>query len=436
MQDSSAPMHGDGQPERIEAPESPSQPKTEDRKPSALASFAKAVEKPAVSGGILIGATLLALLLANFPVEAVRNLYDTIAHAEIGIPHVVEMSVKHWASDAVLAIFFFVVGLELKREFETGALKDPATAALPIVAAVAGMVVPAVIYIGVIAVSGVDAMHGWAVPVATDIAFAVAVLTTLGPKLPAALRTFLLTLAVMDDLLAILIIALFYSQGLEPLWFIPMVAALGLFAVFVQSKKPSPTVLIVLGVLTWWCMWRSGVHATISAVLMGLLVPAEPKDGRQPRASKYEHVWSPISNAIALPIFAFFAAGVPIQIGGETETPGGTAVMLAVFLGLFIGKPVGIALSVMLFKRLPGFKLDDELGFREIAVVGMVAGIGFTVSLLIGDLAFREHPDLQIQAQLGVLSGSFAAAVAGAIGAALLNRRYAHPKRATAKRGA
>ena len=380
--------------------------------PNDTFSLQQRFESGKLGGTLLLVAAVIAMIIANSPLGP---FYQAVKSFELPIPFlgIDHMTVEHWASDGVLAFFFFVVGIELKREFVTGQLRDPRKASLPIAAAVGGMVAPAIVYTVIVAALGADAVQGWAVPVATDIAFAVGLLAVFGKGLPSPFRIFLLTLAVMDDLLGIIVIAIFFTSTLELWW---LVAALVVIAVygFCANKGWNMTwLLIPLGLLAWYFMLRSGVHATIAGVLLGLTVPAKPLPGDEISiAEDLEHDWNMISQGLALPLFAFFAAGVPLAAGGGSLVNAIThPVFLGVFFGLFVGKPIGIFLAVLLLHRLPMFELDDNLDLKDIAALGGLAGIGFTVSLLIGELAFRSDEALLDFAHLGVIFGSVAAAV-------------------------
>lgn len=380
--------------------------------PDDTFSLQQRFESGKLGGTLLLAAAIIAFALANSPLSPI---YHAVKSFELPIPFlgIEHMTVAHWASDGILAFFFFVVGIELKREFVTGQLRDPRKASLPIAAAVGGMAAPALVYVLVISVLGADAPQGWAVPVATDIAFAVGLLAVFGKGLPSPFRIFLLTLAVMDDLLGIIVIAIFYTSALNLWWLVAALVTIGVYG-FCANKGWNMTWLLVpLGVLAWYFMLRSGVHATIAGVLLGLTVPAKPLPGDEISiAEDLEHDWNMISQGLALPIFAFFAAGVPIAAGDGTFLEAIThPVFLGVFLGLFVGKPIGIFLAVLLLHRLPLFELDDNLNLKDIAALGGLAGIGFTVSLLIGELAFRSDATLLDFAHLGVIFGSVAAAV-------------------------
>ena len=384
------------------------------RPPDDRFSLKERLNSRKVGGTLLLLAAAVAFVLANTPLEpyysAVKGV--DLALPALGIEH---MSIGHWASDGVLAIFFFVVGLELKREFVTGQLRDPRKAALPVAAAVGGMAFPALVYTAVVATSGVDALHGWAVPVATDIAFALGLLAVFGKGLPSAFRVFLLTLAVMDDLLGIVVIAIFYTSALELVWLAAALVVIALYGLCVNRGWNAIYLLVPLALISWYFMLRSGVHATIAGVLLGLTVPALPhrhRDHEISFAEDMEHDWNAISQGFALPVFAFFAAGVPIGAGdGGFLDALSHPVLLGVMLGLLVGKPLGIFLTVLALRRLPMFELDDNLNLKDVVALGILAGIGFTVSLLIGELAFRGDAGLVDYAHLGVIFGSVAAAL-------------------------
>ncbi len=355
---------------------------------------------------LLVGA-VAALVWANSPW---RDAYVALSDHHIG-----ELTVAQWATDGLLAVFFFVIGLELKREIVDGQLRRPATAVVPIVAAVGGMVLPAAIYLLVNTQPGGEP-GGWAIPVATDIAFAVAVLTVFGRGLPSALRVFLLTLAVVDDLLGIIIIAVWYTDGLALAWLAGAAAAAVAFGVL--SRVPgrwARAAMVPVAVLAWYCMHTSGIHATIAGVLLAFTVPATARPGEtESVAARYEHVWRPVSAGVAVPVFALFAAGVRLDGQAIAQAVGEPAAQ-GVFLGLVVGKPVGILATTFLLVRLTRASIDD-VRWGDLLAVACVAGIGFTVSLLIGELSFADGA-VQEHAKAAVLAGSL---VAAAIGAALL----------------
>lgn len=382
--------------------------------------LAEILRRETVGGVLLLIAGAAALVWANSPWS---QAYRALSEFAVGPESLhLRLSLASWAADGLLAIFFFVVGLELKREFVAGDLRDPARAALPIAAAIGGMVVPAAIYVGINLTTGhPENLDGWAVPIATDIAFALAVLAVLSTHLPTALRTFLLTLAVVDDLLAITVIAVFYTDHLS---LGPLALALipaSLFALAVQRGVRRWWVLVPLAVATWALMHASGVHATVAGVLLGFAVPVL---GRHSVAEHFEHRMRPLSAGVAVPVFAFFAAGVTVGgwdgLGDALLHP----VTLGVIAGLVIGKPLGVFITAYLLARFTGAALDDDLAWRDVLGVALLAGIGFTVSLLIGELAFGYGTLTGADVKIGVLAGSVVAGVLAAV--VLVSRNAAY----------
>jgi Na+:H+ antiporter, NhaA family len=376
------------------------------------------LRKETVGGIILLVAAAAALVWANTPwAESYFALRDLKLGGDPFGFHL-DLTLGAWAADALLAVFFFVVGLELKREFVIGDLRDPGRAALPIAAAVGGMVVPALIFVAVTA--GTEgAAKGWAIPTATDIAFAVAVLAVISTHLPAALRMFLLTLAVVDDLLAITVIAFFYSDTINFGALALALAPLGAFTVLVQRGVRAWWVLIPLAALTWVFVHESGVHATVAGVLLGFAVPAAMSE-------RFEHRTRPISAGFAIPVFAFFAAGVSLGGLSGLSTALGDPVTIGIVAGLVVGKPVGIFLTTRVLTAVTRAELDASLRWVDVLAVSMLAGIGFTVSLLIGDLAFASSPDRDEFVKVGVLAGSLAAALLASV--LLVTRNAAYRK--------
>ncbi|GAB3072374.1 Na+/H+ antiporter NhaA [Nocardioides zeae] len=343
------------------------------------------------TGGILLMiAAVVALAWANSPW---REAYQSLSGLTVGPSALhLNLSLATWAADAVLAVFFFVVGLELKHEIVAGSLRNPREAAVPVCAAVGGVVLPSAIYLAVVVGSG-DAGHrdGWAIPAATDIAFALAVLAVLGRGLPVALRVFLLTLAVVDDLIAITIIALFYTSGLEPLWLVPALALIVLFGVLLRRPRPPVWALVPIAVVTWVLVHESGVHATVAGVLLGLVAPALPLHGEaHGRAHHVADVFNPWSSALALPVFAFFAAGVTVVDDGLGSVLG-EPVAVGVMAGLVIGKVTGVLGTTALVTRFTPFRLPQGIGVRDLLPVGVLTGIGFTVALLVAELSFDDE---------------------------------------------
>ncbi|CAA9436785.1 MAG: Na+/H+ antiporter NhaA type [uncultured Pseudonocardia sp.] len=373
--------------------------------------IADILRKETIGGVLLVVAAVMALVWANSPWG---GSYEALREVRIGPAALnLDLTLAKWAADGLLAIFFFVAGLELKREFVVGDLRDPRRAALPIAAAVGGMVVPALIYVAINTVAPGGALQGWAIPVATDIAFALAVLAVVGSSLPAALRTFLLTLAVVDDLLAITIIAVFYTSSLQVLPLVLALLPLGLFAVLVQRRVNAWWVLLPLAVCTWVLVHESGVHATVAGVLLGSAVPvARRTAGPGPGlAEHFEHRFRPVSSGFAVPVFAFFASGVAVGglagLGSSLADP----VTLGIICGLVVGKVVGVMAATWLVQRFTRAQLAEGLSWWDVLGLALLAGIGFTVSLLIGELAFGADAERDDYVRVGVLVGSLLAAL-------------------------
>lgn len=360
---------------------------------------------------LLLVGTAVALVWANSPWQ---GAYASLSASKVG-PHALhlDLSVAQWATDGLLAIFFFVIGIELKREMVEGQLRKPGTAIVPILAAIGGMAVPTLAYMAVVNF-GNGSPEGWAIPVATDIAFAVAVLTIFGSRLPTALRAFLLTLAVVDDLLGIIVIAIFYADDLAFAWLGAAFAAIGLFGWLVRRRTMPTWVLLMVAIAAWALMHRSGVHATIAGGMLGFMVPVATIHGEPVgRAERYEHRWRPISAGLAVPVFALFAAGVGLSPGDLTAAASDAAAQ-GVALGLVVGKPVGILLATFLLVRLTRANLDPTVGWWDLLAISTVAGIGFTVSLLISELSFEETSPEAGHVKAAILLGSIASATIGA----------------------
>ncbi|WP_422747964.1 Na+/H+ antiporter NhaA [Mycobacterium sp. WMMD1722] len=391
---------------------------------------AEILRKETVGGAILLVAAAVALIWANSPWSAA---YFGLRDLEVGgEPFGLHLSLTlgDWAADGLLAIFFFVVGLELKREFVAGDLRDPARAALPIAAAIGGMVVPAIIFVAFALPAGDGAVQGWAIPTATDIAFAVAVLAVLSTHLPSALRTFLLTLAVVDDLLAVTVIAVFYTDKINALALGLVVVPLAAFGLCVQRRIRSWWLLVPLAIATWVLMHESGVHATVAGVLLGFTVPvvrsaaAGGPDAGPGLAEHFEHRLRPLSAGVAVPVFAFFAAGVALGgLDGFTRALT-DPVTLGIVTGLVVGKPIGIFLTTRVMSAVTRATLDSALAWVDVLGVAMLAGIGFTVSLLIGDLAYGQGSVRDDFVKVGVLTGSLLAALLAAVLLRARNRHY------------
>ncbi|MEU8257445.1 Na+/H+ antiporter NhaA [Micromonospora inaquosa] len=396
-----------------------------------------------VGGALLLSGAVIALIWANSPwSDSYTRLGDVVPWP--GAPWHLDLNLATWAADGLLAIFFFVVGLELKREFVAGDLRDPRRAALPMAAALGGMLLPALIYVAVVLSGGGEGLRGWAIPTATDIAFALAVLAVVSSHLPQGLRAFLLTLAVVDDLFAIIIIAIFYTAGFHPVPLLAAFAAIGLFAVLVQRGRTWWWALIPLAIAAWTLMHASGVHATVAGVLLGFTVPVlarRPAGGDQPTtgneqagaaeagegglAARLEHRWRPVSAGFAVPIFALFAAGVTLRgtdLGALLRDP----IVIAIVAGLVFGKSIGIFGSTYLLARFTRAELDEDITWVDLLGIALLAGVGFTVSLLIGDLAFGAGSTADDRVKAAVLLGSV---ISAGLAATVLVRRNAAYRR-------
>ena len=386
------------------------------------------LRKETVGGALLLVAAVIALIWANSPWG---GSYVSLRDTKVGPAALdLNLSLGTWAADGLLAIFFFVAGLELKREFVAGDLRSPGRAALPVAAAIGGMAIPALVFVLVNLNTGEGALQGWAIPTATDIAFALAVLAVISTHLPTGLRTFLLALAVVDDLLAILIIAIFFTSDLKIMPLLLALLAVAAFGILVQRRIRSWWLLLPLALLAWGLMHASGVHATVAGMLLGFAVPvirserAGGPDAGPGLAEHFEHRFRPLSAGVAVPIFAFFAAGVSIGgLGGLGEALS-DRIAIGIVAGLVIGKVVGIFGATYLVARFTRATLDDELSWVDVLGLSLLAGVGFTVSLLIGELAFGVGSTRDDLVKIGVLAGSLLAALLAAVVLRLRNRTY------------
>lgn len=404
---------------------------------------------------LLLAATVVALLWVNLPVDGWASGYDQFWHTPLTIElgdWRIEESLQHWVNDGLMTLFFFVVGLEIKDELVHGDLRDPRTAALPIVAAVGGMVVPALLYVAI--AGGGDAGAGWGIPMATDIAFAVGVLGVLGRRIPSAARLFLLTLAIVDDIGAILVIAVFYTDDLALGWLALALGLLAVMAVLRVLRVWAIPVYVVLGVGVWFALLESGVHATLAGVAIGLLTPAvallRPEVATEyaadalrdhdldadelrrlrflvgesvPVVERLQARLHPVSSYLVLPVFALANAGVALDGLGDAVT---SPVGLGVGVGLVVGKPLGIALACFVAIRLGIGRMPAATSWAQLVGVGAVAGIGFTVSLFIAGLSFAD-PALTDDAKVGILLASALAAVVGVLVLLTSSRRAPEP---------
>lgn len=393
------------------------------------------LRKETVGGALLVSAAVVALIWANSPAS---ESYFALRDFKIGYePWHLDLSLGAWAADGLLAIFFFLVGLELKREFVAGDLRQLNKSVVPVAAAAGGVVVPALIYAAVNLTSP-ETLRGWAIPTATDIAFAVAVLAIIGSHLPSALRIFLLTLAVVDDLLAISIIAIFYSSDIQPGPLLLALIPLALYTFLAQKYRrffgtrtaAAWIILLPLGAATWALVHASGIHATVAGVLLGFAVPVirsqasgGPKAGPG-LAEIFEHRFRPISAGVAVPIFAFFSAGVAVGgwdgLGSALADP----VALGIILALVLGKPIGIMGTTWVLTKASKARLDDSFKWIDVFGVALLAGIGFTVSLLVAELSFGHGSLHDDHAKVGILAASLLAAALATVVLRIRNRQY------------
>ncbi|WP_084436770.1 Na+/H+ antiporter NhaA [Aldersonia kunmingensis] len=379
-----------------------------------------------VGGTILLAAAAVALLWAN----TFGNSYVTVRDWAFG-PEALHLSIGEWTQDGLLAVFFFVAGLELKREFVVGELADRKRAALPVIAACGGVVVPAIIAAAI--GWGTPGMEqGWAIPVATDIAFALGVLALTGSRIPASARVFLLSLAVVDDLLAIVLIAVLFTATIAFGWLLAAVAAVAAYSWAQHARISTALLYVPLAAFAWFALYSSGVHPTLAGVALGLMtrVRRDPNEEFAP-AARLEHRLQPISAGLCVPLFALFAAGVPINatvLGDMFTDP----VALAVIVGLLVGKPLGIFGVSRLATWLGVATRPTGLADRDMFALSVLGGIGFTVSLLIAELALEHEPGSVVDtAKAAVLSASL---IAGLLGSALLFRRgRVHGQRRTTR---
>jgi NhaA family Na+:H+ antiporter len=372
--------------------------------------LAELLRKETVGGTVVLLAAVVAVVWANSPLG---DLYQDLRHLQVG-----PLDVEHWAADGALTLFFYVAGLELKREFVVGSLSKPADALVPIVAAVAGVATPALVFT-LVNLQGGD-LRGWAIPAATDIAFALAVLAVVGSSLPSQLRAFLLTLAIVDDLVVIAIIAVFYTSELHLAPLALAAAGLAVFAVLQKVRGESWLWYVPLSIAIWWFMHESGIHATIAGVAMGLLTRVRLDAGEEKSpAERLEHTLTPLSAGVAVPFFALMSAGVVIDGGGELLTD---PVVIGVVLGLVVGKPVGVLGGAWLVTRLTRAELNEEVSWRDIVGLAILAGVGFTVALLVADLSYG--PGESEAAKTAVLAGSVLAALLASVVLRRSNRRH------------
>lgn len=393
------------------------------------------LRKETVGGALLVAAAVIALIWANSPASA---SYFALRDLRVGYgPWHLELSLGAWAADGLLAIFFFLVGLELKREFVAGDLRQLNKSVVPVAAAAGGVIVPALIY-ALVNLHSPETLRGWAIPTATDIAFAVAVLAIIGSHLPSALRIFLLTLAVVDDLLAISIIAVFYSSDIQPGPLLLALVPLGLYAFLARQHRrffgtrPAAAwvILLPLGIATWALVHASGIHATVAGVLLGFAVPVirsrasgGPEAGPG-LAETFEHRFRPISAGVAVPIFAFFSAGVAVGGWAGLGSALGDPVAVGIIMALVLGKPLGIMGTTWVITKATRARLDGSFKWIDVFGVSLLAGIGFTVSLLVAELSFGHGSPQDDHAKVGILAASLIAALLATVVLRARNRQY------------
>jgi Na+:H+ antiporter, NhaA family len=359
-----------------------------------------------VGGVALLAATAAALIWANAG-DSYLSFWHTDLTLGIGSLTITE-DLQHWVNDGLMALFFFVVALEVKRELVTGELRDRRAATLPVLAALGGAILPAVIF--ALLTFGSQGASGWAIPTATDIAFAVGLLALLGDRIPSGVKLLLLTIAVVDDVLAIAVIAIFYSSGISLGWLAAVMAGLAGIVALRRLGAQRVIAYVPLGLFVWVAMLQSGVHATIAGVAVGLLMPAHPVGGRQVLEEVEERL-HPISSLLVVPLFALANAGIALS-GATISAAAESRIAWAIAIGLVVGKLLGIAGTVLLVDRLRIGRLPDGVRTHHVWGISALGGIGFTVSLFIAQLAYTD-PDTIYTAKFGIFAGSIAAAVIG-----------------------
>lgn len=386
-----------------------------------------------VGGVLLLVAALAAITLANTgAADTYFGLRDTHIGQDLGPLHL-NLSIGHWAADGLLAVFFFMAGLELKQEFVAGDLRNPRRALVPVAAAFGGVAAPAIIF-AIINSANPQALAGWAIPTATDIAFALAVLAVIGSALPTAMRTFLLTLAIVDDLIAIIIIAVFYTTHLHLGFLAGCLAVVVCYGIIAQRAEQwfrghlwaSWLILLPIGVVAWALLLNSGIHATIAGVLLAFTLPVHPASGggrHDGLAHMLEHHLRPFSAGFCVPVFAFFSAGVAVGgldgLGEAITQP----VSIGIIAGLVGGKMIGIFGTTFIATRFPGVALDDEVAWIDVLGLAAIGGVGFTVSLLVNELSFGTD-ELGSVGKVGILAASLLAALVASTILVPRNRHY------------
>ncbi len=371
-----------------------------------LQPFAQFFKNEASGGIVLLACTIVALILAN---SAVSGQYQNILHHHIRLAFI-DLSILHWINDGLMAIFFFVVGLEIKREFLFGELKSISATILPILGAIGGMIVPAIIFS--IINWGQPTIVGWGVPMATDIAFSLGILALAASNAPRSIAIFLTALAIVDDLGGIIVIALFYSSDISILYLVW--GALVFCGVFILNRKNVTNfwMYLLLGIAAWCIFFKAGIHPTIAGVVMGLLIPADKSQSvKKSLLHRLEHRITPWSAWFIMPVFALANAGIPLSSSDFHLIF--TPVALGVIAGLFIGKPLGIFGTAYLLFRSKLIKIPEGTNKKQFFSAGCLGGIGFTMSLFIASLAFSEIPEYLTEAKLGIIVASCLSGIAG-----------------------
>ena len=364
----------------------------------------------AASGLILLLAAIIALILSN---TGFSDLYFNIlnTHLLVGTESFgLDLSILHWINDALMAIFFFIVTLEIKREFIQGELSKPKQALLPIIGAVGGMAVPALIYVIINFETG-HTLKGWAIPSATDIAFSIGVLSLLGSRVPISLKVFLVALAIIDDLGAIIIIAFFYSSELQYNYLLLMLISFIVLVLLNKFNVQKFTPFLLIGLLLWYFTHESGIHSTISGVLLATTIPHRNKEKDYSLLLKLEHLLSPYVAFGIMPLFALANAGVVLK--GMSFNSLLSPVPLGILCGLFFGKQIGVFLFSFVSVKLKLAEMPSDSNWLKFYGVGILTGIGFTMSLFVGNLAFADQLSNMDGVKIGVLSGSFLSAIIG-----------------------
>lgn len=369
--------------------------------------FGTFLQDETIGGKLILTAALLSLIVVNSPI---RDAFNHFWHTPVALGYgawSLSLDIRHWVNEGLMAFFFLVVGLEIKRELVKGELKDQKTAILPIGAAIGGMLVPAVIYL--LLNINTNAVQGWGIPIATDIAFAVAVLSLVSNRVPVSLKVFLLTLAIADDIGAIFIIALFYAEIIN-YWYLAasVLLAIGIF-LFRKQLAYSLALVGLLGIGLWFTAHLSGIHASIVGAIMGFLAPVSRSD-KMGISEKIEKFFLPIATFFVLPVFAFANAGFTISVSSLTTNQ---SILWGVFFGLIAGKVIGISLASWLLVKLKIAQLPKGITWRHIQGIGFIAGIGFTVSIFITELAFSGNESFLNTGKMAIFIASATSALLG-----------------------